>query len=103
MIAYKLMRKRRDGSLGSLFINKKFKYPLNEWLVAEAHETKGYAFRAGFHCCLSPEAPHLSLKGRIWVKVEVDDYELYNRPLSQGGVWILAQRMMILGVVEYLS
>lgn len=40
--------------------------------------------------------PHLSEKGRIWVEVLVGDHELYQRPMSQGGTWVLAQRMKII-------
>ena len=32
---------------------------------------------------------------RVWVECEVEDFESYNRPESQGGSWILAQRMKI--------
>ena len=35
---------------------------------------------------------------RVWCKVELDDCELYNRPESQGGSWVLAQRMKLIGV-----
>jgi hypothetical protein len=50
MIAYKLFRKLKDGSLAPLFINKKTRIPLNKWLDAEPHPTKGFAFRKGWHC-----------------------------------------------------
>ena len=68
---------------------------MNTWLDAELHPTKGYAVRKGWHCTTAPVAPHLSPKGRVWVEVEVADFELYERPLSQGGVWVLAQKMKI--------
>ena len=32
---------------------------------------------------------------RVWVECEVEDFESYNRPESQGGSWILAQKMKI--------
>jgi hypothetical protein len=99
MRAYKLFRKMKDGSLSPLFINKKERIPHNEWLVAECHPTNGFAVRKGWHCTLSPVAPHLSTKNRVWVEVEIDDYEFYNRPESQGGTWVLAQRMKVLGEV----
>ena len=63
---------------------------------AEFHPTKGYAERKGWHCMLKPIAPHLSKNNRVWVEVEVDDFEYYDRPESQGGRWILAQRMKII-------
>lgn len=96
MLAYKLFRKMRDGSLSPLFINKKKRLVPGEWLCAESHPTKGFAVRKGWHCTLKPVAPHLSEKGRVWVQVEIEDFELYNRPESQGGTWVLAQRMKII-------
>lgn len=57
--AYKLFRRRGDGSLGPLFINKRQRIPLGEWLQAEDHPTKGYAHRPGWHCGVAPSAPHL--------------------------------------------
>lgn len=96
MIAYKLVRKMKDGSLSPLFINKKVRLPSNEWMEAESHPTKGFAFRQGWHCTLTPSAPHLSTKNRVWIKVEIEDFEYYDRPESQGGTWVLAQKMKIL-------
>lgn len=96
MKAYKLIRKMKDGSLSPLFINKKSRIPLNVWLEAESHPTKGFAYRKGWHCTLTPVAPHLSKKDRVWVEVEIEDYEYYNRPESQGGTWVLAQKMKII-------
>jgi len=96
MKAYKLIRKLKDGELSPLFINKKSRIPLNKWLKAESHLTKGFAFRKGWHCTLQPIAPHLSKKNRVWVEVDVEDYELYKRPESQGGTWVLAQKMKVI-------
>ena len=100
MFAYKLVRQLKDGSLASLFINKKVRLPLNEWIDAEDHPTKGYKHRPGWHCTLSPHAPHLSEKGRVWVKVIVtDDFRYEQKPASQGGGWILAKKMKILQIL----
>jgi hypothetical protein len=96
--AYKLVRLLKDGSLSPLFINRRSRLSVGTWMDAEAHRTKGFAFRKGWHCTLTPNAPHLSSRGRVWVEVEVDDVELYNRPESQGGTWVLAQRMRIVKV-----
>jgi hypothetical protein len=96
MVAYKLIRKLKDGSLSPLFINKKSRIPVGEWLEAESHPTKGFAYRLGWHCTLKPIAPHLSKKDRVWVKVEVEDVVYYERPISQGDTWVLAQRMKII-------
>lgn len=99
MRAYKLVRLLRDGSLSPLFINRRSRLSVGTWMNAEAHRTKGFAFRKGWHCTLTPNAPHLSSRGRVWVEVEVDEFELYNRPASQGGTWVLAQRMKVVGVL----
>ena len=96
MKAYKLVRKLKDGSLAPLFINKKSRLPIGTPIKAEAHLTKGFAFRPGWHCTLTPSAPHLSVKNRVWVEVEVEDFEIHNRPASQGGSWVLAQKMTII-------
>ena len=99
MIAYKLVRKMKDGSLAPLFINKKLRLPIGEWLEAENHPTPGFAIRAGWHCCFKPVAPHLKETGRTWIKVEIEDYSKYKRPESQGGAWLLANRMKVLGEI----
>jgi hypothetical protein len=96
MKAYKLIRKLKDGRLAPLFINKRSRIPVGQWLQAETIPTKGYAVRGGWHCTLSPNAPHLSEKNRVWVEVEIEDYETYKRPESQGGTWVLAQRMKVI-------
>lgn len=101
VIAYKLVRVMKDGTLSSLFINKKSRLTVGVWLIAKSHPTKGFAVRGGWHCTLKPEAPHLSLDPknqvrRAWCEVEIEDYEFYNRPESQGGTWVLAQKMKIL-------
>lgn len=100
MKAYKLLRVLKDGSLHPLFINKKKPTPIGVWMDAECHPTKGFAVRQGWHCCFKPIAPHLketlaSGEKRVWCEVEVEDWKSYNRPESQGGEWILAQRMKI--------
>ena len=100
MKAYKLLRELKDGKLYPLFINKTNPTPFNEWMQAECIPTKGFAVRQGWHCCFTPYAPHLKEQlangeKRVWVECEVEDVETYNRPESQGGKWILAQRMKI--------
>lgn len=100
MIAFKLLRVRKDGSIGPLFINKKQRIPVGQWLQAEAHRTKGYAFRPGWHCCAKKSAPHLTEKGRVWCRVELDGVKEMHRPECQGGLWFLAQRMRVLEVLS---
>jgi len=100
LLAYKLIRKMKDGSLSPLFINKKSRIPMGVWLDAEFHETKGFAPRKGWHCTTNPVAPHLSEKNRVWVEVLIEDFEFYNRPESQGGTWVLANRMKVIKEYE---
>lgn len=108
MIAYKLFKRRCNNTLGPLFINAKLIVPLNEWMEAEDHPTKGYAHRPGWHCTLKPIAPHLKLKPkhgpeRVWCMVEVENIDTYNRPESQGGTWVLAQRLKVLKILDEIN
>jgi len=96
MLAYKLFRILKDGSIRSLFINKKMKYDLNTWYNAEPHLTKGYKFRKGFHCLENPVAPHLSEKNRAWFLVEIKNFTKFERPISQGGIWFLADKIKLI-------
>ena len=96
MIAYKLFRVLKDDSISSLFINKKRRLPINIWLEAESFPTKGFAVRPYWHCTSNPIAPHLSMKGRAWFKVEMEDFEEFNRPKAQGGLWYLAKKIKII-------
>ena len=96
MVVYKLVRKMKDGSLAPLFINAKMRFSFNEWLNAEPHKTKGFAFRPGWHCCFKPVAPHLSEKNRVWIECIAQNYCTYDRPESQGGKWVLAERIKVL-------
>lgn len=103
MIAYKLFRLRVDGTLGPLFINRSQVVPTDKWLWYGKHETKGFAFRPGWHCCAAPSAPHLKenpAQGRrVWARVEVRYVEEFKRPANQGEVWFLAKRMKVLEVL----
>lgn len=102
--AYKLVRQKKDGNLYPLFINKMKPFQIGEWLNAECHPTKGFAVRQGWHCCFKPIAPHLKKElangeKRVWIECEVDNWNSYNRPESQGGTWILAQRMKVVKII----
>jgi len=100
MIAYKLMTRRKDGTLGPLFINRPLRLVLGTTYEAEDHPTVGYKRRPGWHCCPRPHAPHLKLMGnRQWVEVEIAEYTSEERPKSQGGTWYLANKMTPLRVL----
>jgi len=94
------MKLRKDGSIGPLFINTRQRVPIGAWLIAEDHPTKGYAHRPGWHVLPTPYAPHLTVRGRVWVKVEIDDYETLQRPAMQGGQWYLAKKMKVIGLMN---
>ena len=99
MIAYKLVRKLKDGSLSPLFINKRMRIKLGETYTAECHPTKGFSVRPGWHCTSKPVAPHLSEKNRVWVKVDIQDWTVHNRPESQGGIWFTANKIKFIGEI----
>ena len=96
MRAYKLVRRLPSTSaLRSLFIDAMTDRPLGVWRQAEFHPTKGFEARFGWHCTHYPIAPHLSMKGRVWVEVELDgDIEVKDRPACQGGRWLLGKGRM---------
>jgi len=97
MIAYKLFKTRKDGTIGPLYINVSQRVPIGEWVQAEEHETKGFAYRPGWHCTSEPNAPHIAPKpNRKWFKVEINDFTPFARPDNQGGMWYLAKRMRVL-------
>ena len=100
MITYKLFRKRKDGTLGSLFINRKEIIPIGEWVGAEEYPTKGFKVRKGFHVTPTPTAPHLSTKGRVWAKVEIADFTELIKPEYQGGLWYIANKMRVIGEIK---
>lgn len=95
MKCYKLVRLRKNGTLGSLFIHAKAVLQVGVWMEAEMFPTKGFAPRFGWHCTFLPYAPHLSEKGRVWVECDVKNFRTYDRPESQGGEWILADNIRI--------
>ena len=99
MKAYKLFRQLKNGDITSLFINKKRRLPINEWLEAEKFPTKGFAFRPYWHCTKNPIAPHLSAKGRVWCLVSMKGYKKMERPEHQGGTWYLAENIKILKII----
>lgn len=89
----------KSGDITPLFINKSFRIPFNEWLEAESHPTKGFKVRPYWHCTSKPNAPHLSTKNRVWVKVEIQDYEEFERPNNQGGLWFLANKIKFIKII----
>jgi hypothetical protein len=101
-IGWKLFKLRKNGTLGSLFINASAVLPVGEWMDAEnCHEKKGYKYRPFWHCCYQCVAPHLkerlaSGEQRVWRQVAMQGVFNMDRPESQGGAWCLAGRIKIL-------
>lgn len=110
MIIYKLVRKAKDGNCYPLFIERDRQFVFGEWLDAHFKPTKGFAPRSingvdadepigGFHACFKPIAPHLkdtltNGEKRVWIECESDgEFKTYNRPESQGGTWVLVERL----------
>jgi hypothetical protein len=100
MIGYKLFRVRKDGTIGSLFINRKRVINIGVLYKAKSYPTKGFKVRPYWHITSKPVAPHLSMKGRIWYKVEFSDYKKFDRPKNQGGLWYLAKNMKVLEKIK---
>lgn len=100
MRAYKLFRELKDGNITPLFINKTQRLPIGKWIKAEAHRTKGYKYRPGWHCTANAAAPHLSEKGRGWYEIEIKDFSEMDRPPHQGGLWYLANHIKIIKKVK---
>lgn len=98
--AFKLIRLRKNGTLGPLFINRKQVIPVGLWMQAQAIKTKGFAFRPGWHCCAKPLAPHLSKSGRVWCEVLIQGITEHQRPESQGGLWYTAKRMKVVRIMD---
>jgi len=98
MIGYKLIRKRKDGTYGPLFINASLRMQRGIWYKAEDKPTRGYAHRPGWHILPEPRAKHLSVNSqRVWVMVEFQHKATEERPAHQGGKWFLGHKMRILG------
>ena len=106
MIGYKLFKRRKDGSLGPLFINASQRIEVGVEYLAEDRPTKGFAHRPGWHICHSMDgAPHLKQDGklgesRVWAKVEFILQEVVERPAAQGGTWYLGSSMKVLEVMQ---
>jgi hypothetical protein len=101
MHAYKLLRVRKDGSIGPLFFDARQRIVTGDWLRAKHGMHKaGFAYRPGWHASVKPIAPHLTEVGRQWFHVEISNFVRYKRPAKQGGLWYIAQYIRLLGPVK---
>lgn len=72
--AYKLFRKRKDGTLAPLFIGASMRVPVGEWLEAQDLPTKGFAHRPGWHAGLVPETHIKESENRVWCECRIKDF-----------------------------
>jgi len=106
VIGYKLFRKRKDGTYGPLFINRKAKLVPGVVYKFEDKPTKGFAHRPGWHICGSIfGAPHIKQDGkagadRVWCEVKFTPMQVVRRPASQGGTWYLGEHMQIVREIK---
>lgn len=98
--AFKIFRVRRDGTLGPLFIGRDIVIKPGVWIKAKAIRTEGFKFRPGWHACPTQNAPHLTLKGRVWAKVELRGVKLHHKPANQGGLWYTAKQLRLVEVLN---
>ena len=106
-LAYKLFRLRKDGTLGSLFVNRNAVLPMGVWLNASgSYPHPRLALRPGWHCCGEMRAPHIKMRlkngeQRVWARVIMSPGARPDkRPESQGGLWWLAPRIQILEIFK---
>ncbi|MCK9154486.1 MAG: hypothetical protein M0P12_00080 [Paludibacteraceae bacterium] len=104
MKAYKLIRIRKDGSFGPLFINRKQIIQFGKWMPSQCIPTKGFAVRPGWHCTYKPYAPHLKMvlktgERRVWCRVEIKGMTEIKRPIGEGGTWYLAKKIKFLNLL----
>lgn len=103
MFGYKLFHLRKDGTIGPLFINRRQRIPFNKWLISRCIPTRGFTVRPGWHVCPKPFAPHLKdspkKEKRVWCLVRMIGVKKEMRPKSQGGLWYLAKKIMVIDVV----
>lgn len=96
LTAYKLFTRRKDGSLGPLFIDRRLRVPLGRWMKARAVRTRGFAFRPGWHATSEPVAPHLKpMPNRVWCRVSIKGVVKHLRPKEQGGLWFIAKQLRV--------
>ena len=98
MEAYKLLRVRADGTLGSLNTDIGRKLPIGEWLRAGNHARPGRTPHPGWHALTEPASKHFrDFPGRKWYRVELQNVTPYPRPDE---MWLVAECMRILAPVE---
>ncbi len=100
--AYKLVKRRKDGTFGPLYIDCRHHFEIGEWQEAKYDIIKpGYAVRPGWHTCKHMSAPHIKPRpDRYWMKVKVADYIEFERPEGQGGTWFLSKWIKPLNIIS---
>jgi hypothetical protein len=70
MIAYKLFRVRRDGSIGPLFINRNLRIPVGVPLPAEAHRTPKFWLAVYTRKRIDQKRDNRSRSVQMWIVQE---------------------------------
>ena len=107
MKAYKMVRIRKDATLGPMFVGCEEVFPVGSWITAHTNYKrkldKVYSklgwlkFRPGFHFAELPYAPHIGIKDKdgvikwmhddtVWVECEVSDEIDYTLEARQNGL-----------------
>lgn len=102
MVAFKLVRVREDGSLGSLFVRRSRRLPVGKWIKADLKvrprdRVAGggvLKLRPGWHAAEKPALAHLTRTGRAVFKVRLR--KNVKRHIGPQGVWYTADEMYIM-------
>ena len=107
MKCYKLVRIRKDGTLGPMFVGTDDVFPLHMIIAGTATHRRmrekvfsklGWLkFRPGLHLTLIPYAPHIGIKDAdgvikwmhddtVWVECEIPDDKDYTAEAKQNGM-----------------
>lgn len=98
--AYKLFRKRADGTLGPLCVNRGLVIPKGVWLRCEFDcDPRNASYRPGWHARPRPFSDHVqTLPNRVWCLVYLDDAEKVFK--SKYEWWHVAKWMKVIREVR---
>lgn len=99
MEGYKLVRLRKDGTIGPLFFDATLRIPFGKWMWFKPLQKKRFCFRPGWHVLRERRAPHLSKRGRIWIKVEMKHYRrMEGSFVPKREIWFIAKRIKVVKI-----
>ena len=106
MKAYKMCKKRKDGTLGPMFVGTDEVFPIGVWITAQmnfkrkldkVYSKLGWLkFRPGLHFAEIPYAPHIGIKENgaikymhddvVWCECEITDEIDYTTEAHEHGI-----------------